>query len=237
MLASKELGIALYMPNDGKYRVLDVHIGAEKKLFPRNKDLRLIGKDKVTGSHWQGDLKGLNDDVAYVVIIGNTYAKLMAGKKAAGVSTRGNRSVYEQRKETLDKAIDTLLWEAAGAMKSVFEGLEDAVIDCLESQLRMPYKIEKRRKNAPGEGTSEHKSWQRQILAASLLDYAVTVTDQADDENNAALSIIDVETAAQVLAVLKLHARRWKVKLPKQLDKLAAEYDVKLAALGVGEGE
>ena len=129
--ASKQLGIPIYDPADGVYRVLDyMHVSLFEK---KGKDLRLIARHKVNGYHWQ-NFKGVNDDVFLVVATGAALDKIKSTR--SGGSQGGKKSEREKADMRALKIYRArrkeLMWEYTGAAEKIFESVPLSVLEVVD---------------------------------------------------------------------------------------------------------
>lgn len=209
---SKDLGMAIYQPEDGKYRLLDHY--TEKHLFAKkNKDLRLLPKAQWGGHVYQG-FDGLDSDLAWVVVTGETLKKRAVEKKQKREDVRSGMDLHES---ILENAAETLKWAVAREVQKMFEGFNQKAIELL---FAAPYGWSRPSFLAGEEPTEEH--------AQFVLWMARDMVDQADDEDNDGF-----ETAAQMAESLTKTCKALGIKAPRQLGKMALEFDAQLSAAGV----
>lgn len=210
---SKDMGIAVYQPEDGKYRLLDTY--NEKSLFAKkNKDLRLLPKDQ-WGGHAYQSFDGFDSELAWMVITGETLKKRTEEKKTERAEEQNNEDEVEG---ILERAEEALTWAAAAEVaRQLFEGFNEAAIDLLFHGSYGWRRISFLKGQEPTEEHAQQVLW----IARAMLDF-----DEDDDFQN-------FETAAQIVEALTKTCKGLSVKLPKALGKMAAEFDAQLAAVAV----
>lgn len=216
--AVKNLGIPLYTEKDGKREVLSYE--HEKLFTARHKDLRLISRDNVRGSHWQ-NFKGVEDSMFLVVMVGETLQDKSKAIQEARAVVRQAQTAAERHNELVDQHCKLLEWEATLPIKSLFDGFTLATLPVLE---RAGFHWEADEDDAP-EGTKPAEDagdevkadFRRRVFALAMLDEAEG--RHAELRNNCesfALWLCDTLVS-------------WGLKPPKGFVKAAQRFDQEIA--------
>ncbi len=208
---SKELGIRIYSDEDGKYKVL-ANSDASRALFDKkHHDLRILPKSAWGGHVYQSFTK-FDSELGWLVATGEAIKKL------------SEKSEEEQEEETVldvETEIENILieaeaaiyWAAAEEVVKVFEGMSDQIITLLFAS---PYGW--RHTSFPkGQEPTQEARKQSLWMARAMLG-------QVDTD-----VIEDAESAQQIVDALTQACKEGMgVKLPKSLNKLAAEFDERI---------
>lgn len=132
--ASRKLGIAIHADEDGPYVILQSYNDKHSKPFEKRDDhLRLIGKEKLNGYHWQG-FDGVDADHFVVVAVGELAEKLIettSSRTTGGKKTEKEKAeqramrLYRQRRKEL-------MWEYTAVAQSLFNNIPFSVLDKIE---------------------------------------------------------------------------------------------------------
>lgn len=219
--ASKDLGIPIWSEADGKYAVLDGYGDHEKLFKARNKDLRLIEKEKIRGYHYQS-WPGVKDDVFMVVMTGKTLQNKTEAVKEAKAVERTQQSASAQQGDMREEMLKQLDWEASLYIKALFDGLN---LDAIETLLGSAYGWDYDESDTPEaarpaeNATDEVKAdFQRRLLAMNMIDAAEDYGDTYQSVSKYATWLIET-------------AKGWGVKLPKSMLKMAEHADEEIAAV------
>jgi ParB/RepB/Spo0J family partition protein len=221
---SKKLGVSILNPEvDGNYLVLeDTYRNQEHAELWRkkNKDLRLAFMEDIDRKKFQS---GYDDcpDGCVVVVVGKTLEKLAEKKEQVREEKRFD--VDEFREELMEKRVNELLWDATAYLKSIMDGMPDEAVISLY--------------DAPRFGWSDHSAipdpeftndTKNSIIAEhTRREFAfwmlVSGDDGVSDDADA------YQTLADLVKAIQERAKTWKVKLPAELTKRAAQYDAEIA--------
>ena len=228
-MTSKELKIAAYQVRDGKYKILDHHDGAQKKMFTaRHADLRLIAKGDVKSYSWQS-LEGVDDDMMFVVIVGDALKQVEADAKAARAANRAQVNAVDEAQtpeqafsNSIDKIWDTFTWQASAKLSTCFQSVPDAVMlrihdmsDLIGNDLADEYKPK-------DDYTPEYAAYLRRAMVIDILDHV---------RSYGKLHLC--KSAAEVLAYMHEVAAPFGPifsPLDDFLDRMAAQFDAEFAA-------
>jgi ParB/RepB/Spo0J family partition protein len=218
--ASKNLGIAIYDPADGKYAVLDSY--NHRTLFnSRHKDLRLILASKINSRGYQS-FDGIDDDVALVVATGEAIAKMNsrgAAQSAGGKLTEAEKTerrrmkIYRMRRREF-------MWEFTAIAKSIFDGVPYEALLKINRWNNVLIDDQPPTKVIVPDNAKvdDHKTeYQRRMLVWRLIMH--------DSSHYRRSSMADM------LEAFEKHAKEWGVKIPKALIKRAEEWDAEIKAV------
>lgn len=207
----KDLGIAVYQPADGKFRVLDTF--TEKHLVAKkNKDLRIVPK-YAWGGHAYQSFEGFDSDLGWLAITGETLKKRAEEKKQNKGVDRNGDNLAER---ITDTAFHTLKWSAATQVAAaLFADFTPAAIERLfgTSYVRRTSFLEGK------EPTEEHEK--------KLLWICNSMVDRNSDDED------ELDTAVQMADALSKRCLAMGVKVSKSFMKEAAEFDAQIEAARV----
>jgi ParB family chromosome partitioning protein len=215
--ASKALGIAIYQPEDGKFKVAGYE---DEKLFnKRHADLRLMLKHEAGYSYGQYNWKGLPELVC-VVLVGQSRAQKYArGEKTSSQSAQQKLELKLDARH--DEMQDALLWEAGQIISAtLFDGWKLPALKALaEAPIswgsRCPDNIEEDEDNA--------------VYLRTLFTFRMLFEASVEQDSNSLVEFVEVLAEA---------SKSFGVRLPVGgLNKLARQYDAELAALRSGDGD
>jgi len=226
----KKIGIPMYQKSDGPKVVLDVYSATDKKLFTEGSaDLRLVQ----TQYKWN-NFEGLNQNLE-AVVIGETAAKRLKkleseGKKGETESQKAHKegAVREAVRNMLDRFE---LEVAAPAFRVLLDGITSyAFLEFLAvnydeitpGDMEDDEVIAEAKKVKKSDGMNMLRRW----ITVKVLEGAHTRTGKFSFHEVQAHKKPVIKYAEDFTVL----AGDWEVKLPKDFDKQAAEYQAELEA-------
>lgn len=217
--ASKKLKVAIYDPEtDGKeFRVLEDHYGGTNDHWElwkkKGKDLRLalmVDIDRTKGQSGY-DLPRR----VCALLVGKTLNNLLTQKHEERVEKRTKEQLQEAQTEYWCEKCRALAWEASQSIKVIFDGLNLEAIDALWEAPGTFGDWEFGRYELDGELQDDVNANRRQLVMNMIFEKASWQSFDEDDGDK-------ITDYAATLADL---AKKWGVKLPKSIMKMAQEFD------------
>lgn len=211
---SAKHGIAIYHESDGNYLVLGWEHG---EFFKKDDpDLRLAGRDVVTGYHYQNFIEG-SGDVAYVVAVGNLRETLNKRKKSKNKAEAAAEDADELRENILYRAYEALHWEAARiCVGSLFATWPVQAVRGLW-----------RGGNWNSFHSDEKFSDDDQRIAAMMMRHLIDSLRFEEEEDE--IEPFDVERVEQITTYLTRKLGMLGIKAPKSFAQMAKQYEKELA--------
>lgn len=219
---SKTTGIPLYVESDGRYVILVSHDDKCNALFTKkHAGLRLISKSKVSGYNYQ-NFKGIDDDICFVVATGEAITKLGNMSTKSGGGKKSEEEKAEMRAMKIYRARrKELVWEFAGVAKHLLDGVPFNVLERLERNIG----LDDRPLEEPGD---EAKLTVRADYLRKYMIYEMLISDS---------SYFRRESMADILESIQEQIKEnggWGVKIPKELIKLAEQWDAEIDSVAEG---
>lgn len=220
---SKTTGIPLYVESDGRYVILVSHDDKCNALFTKkHAGLRLISKSKVSGYNYQ-NFKGIDDDICFVVATGEAITKLGNMSTKSGGGKKSEEEKAEMRAMKIYRARrKELVWEFAGVAKHLLDGVPFNVLERLERNIGLD---DRPLEEEPGD---EAKLTVRADYLRKYMIYEMLISDS---------SYFRRESMADILESIQEQIKEnggWGVKIPKELIKLAKQWDAEIDSVAEG---
>lgn len=218
--ASKNMGISIYDPADGKYAVLDSY--DHRVLFnSKHKGLRLLSAGEFKGSAYQ-HFDGIEREVGIVVATGEAIAKMKS--KGAAQSAGGKKSAQELAEMRMMRVYRVrrkeLLWEFTAAAKSMFDAVSHKALLKINSWENV-WQDDEPPKEVVVPDNAKVDDAKTDYLRRMLV-WRLIIHDSSHYQR---------ESMASMLKDLQEHAKDWGVKIPKALIKKAEEWDAEIKAV------
>jgi ParB/RepB/Spo0J family partition protein len=219
--ASKNLGIAVYEKEDGRYVALDNY--DHKSLFnSKHKGLRLIPTGKAGGRAYQY-FDGISSEVALVVATGEAIEKMKSrgGRQSAGGKMTEAEKAERRRMKIYRMRRREFMWEFTAVAKTIFDGVPYEALLKINRWEHVLVDDEPPTKVIVPDNAKvdDHKTeYQRRMLVWRLIMH-----DSSHYRRN---------SMADMLKGFEKHAKDWGVKIPKSLIKKAEEWDAEIKAAG-----
>jgi ParB/RepB/Spo0J family partition protein len=221
---AKTLGVELYdRERDGEFLVLEdtyrnnAHADLWKK---KSKDLRIAFMADIDRKKYQSGYSGCPDGCV-VIVVGKTLEKLLIEKE----QKREEKQVdmEEVREEMMDKRIDELVWEATAYLKSVLDGVSDAAVMSLYDAPRYGWS------SHPAIPENDFSGNEKMQVMAEHTRREVAFWMLLGGEDGIEIGVDAHETLADLVVDIQKRAKEWKVKIPAEFAKKAAQYDAEIA--------
>ena len=228
--AAKDLEIEIYDPEkDGReFRVLEETYSDNGKkhmeLFrKRGKDLRIAMAVDIDRKKSQSGYNGVPSSCV-VMVVGPTLKKLLESGTQKRTQKRAKEQAAALLQRVREEKCDALEWEVAAHVKTLFDGMNMAALESLwdaPGQYGSNWVINRytfHNDDKPGKdaGVGDQEVYLRRVIALNMVKK---------------IGGSYRKTMAEYAAHLTEHVKKWNVKLPKSIMKLAGEMDQEIASV------
>lgn len=209
----KDLGIPMYQPSDGKFRIIDTY-SERGVLENNNQDVRILPKHLWNGHAYQ-NFTDFDSELGWLVLTGETLKKRAEEKKQKNKSDDASYEIDDE--VILEQAEHILCWKAAEGISRLFDNFSEAAIDMLQSA---PYGWRSYKFLDGQEPVTEREQRIMKISRQMVGQKLDELTYDAD---------IDVNTAQQIAEILITICSSAGVIPPTEITTIAAEFDAQIS--------